>query len=1077
MGVSLCALILAGGLAAAATTQPATESSSDGTAAESQTLSIRLLPSAPAVAASAPQGFTARFTRDELKALLTTQPRVLPLPFQFPGQLEAYLEAVDQVGMGALVERMTPYLTKEFGEGFDPVRDVIAHPVPPEERIQLQVPDLAPPVYEGPVQEVLGFLVHDLDEESFIKIGIRAVQAARLLLDKGDPASDRRSVLHKHALAEAEIARVRAAQQQAAAAAGARERQAAEAAAAREAARQRVGQALGIYDAARNVYEGTPNWAKESRRFSYVVREGQFIDRLKPLVDHINQELALAGFPPPGPTELPGIHFDADLRDVEILLPLPMLEGFLAQADRIEQRMAEDHIISIEAVRLTDRDIVNGAIASRLSVLSQGVHDTRRGAATDRAVRQFTVNSLLAVANRQLALANLRGLEGGVLPAGSPALQLPALTLGPAGTDRTATTVGGDFSVGADDIFFDGRQQSYGFSYIGPDGLAHTLALDVVDSLREFWERIERNLIVHKIKKTEVPSDFTVPVGPAGRTYKGIAALISQQNQEIVVTGDSGVVVRLSATAGTWLIIQDFDIEPIPGSSTDLTQGERRLIQARVLLTMLLRDPRVSNEVKARLVEAATLDDLEAEAHAVYEGYRMLPIRPAPLAAAYEEVYDRRAGGALDDAAVEKKERNSRIKLSFYSSQGGILRVPGTTELGDANDLTSFTTELQPNIVTPISSFFTKAASGAEGTSPLTGVRKGESSEEEKTMTHLVIRVRFPTAERERQDRDEGRHLGYFTLPLGRRPHSMVDLPFLSSSEHPLERLAKLRVGLMFDALQRDRVKKPFELINPNSLLGTISLDVYETATTRLMMNRTIINNSPASRQALATRYRSRFMVEVRTLLEYDEEFFDSPNMALRNMAQWNDPDRILVALHNSPSQFALRRLVEMIDELGEELVPLDFAEQFLAVAPWRLFGGHRLRSLSDEELRTLRRDVANHYLRVQETYGDAFMEAISQLLSLGSYRASAYAQLLAGPLRGYHDLVVFDYTAAKATNLELFERTYDLFSLLKRGGYKGGLFESSLEAIQDLDPEVQRYIIRGRRILTHTDWWDFFDG
>ena len=71
-------------------------------------------------------------------------------------------------------------------------------------------------------------------------------------------------------------------------------------------------------------------------------------------------------------------------------------------------------------------------------------------------------------------------------------------------------------------------------------------------------------------------------------------------------------------------------------------------------------------------------------------------------------------------------------------------------------------------------------------------------------------------------------------MPFGRIPHSVVDLPFLSSSEHPLERLSKLRVGLMFDALQKDRVRKPLALINPNSLMGTIPFNVWETATTRL---------------------------------------------------------------------------------------------------------------------------------------------------------------------------------------------------------------------------------------------------
>ena len=77
--------------------------------------------------------------------------------------------------------------------------------------------------------------------------------------------------------------------------------------------------------------------------------------------------------------------------------------------------------------------------------------------------------------------------------------------------------------------------EELGFSYIGPDGIRHTLTSEVVDSLREFWDRIERNLIVHKIKKTDSLTDYTVPVGPNTNTYKGIAALISQENQQQVV--------------------------------------------------------------------------------------------------------------------------------------------------------------------------------------------------------------------------------------------------------------------------------------------------------------------------------------------------------------------------------------------------------------------------------------------------------------------------------------------------------------------------------------------------------------
>jgi len=1033
-------------------------------------LQIRLVPPLGEADHAADQRFTARFTRTELTSLLKDRTDLLPLPFHFAGQQEAYLEAVDRIGMGALVERLTPFLTQEFKEGFDPQADLIVTPVPTEQRVTLDVPDLDPKQYEGPQKEVVGFLVHNVDEEGFTRIAIRAIQTTRQLLDSGSPVADRRSPTYMTLLAEQEAAALRKAKQQAAATA-----------AAREAARKRIGKALGIYDPKTDTFKGTPNWGKESRRFTYVIHidsasgEGKFVERLRPLVDGINAELKLAAFPTPDPLYEPGIHFDKDLKDVEILLPRPMLEDFLAQADRLERRMAEDHMISIEAVRLTDRDITNGAIASRLNLLSQGVHDVTRNRAIQRELRQFGVNSLLAVANRQLQVANLQGIADGRLPAGSNPIVLPSLTLNPLPTDRTATTIGSDFSIGADDIFFDGRQQSYGFSYIGPDGLEHRLSLDVVDSLREFWDRIERNLIVHKIKKTENLSEFTVPVGPATKTFKGIAALISQENQEIVVTGDQGALVQLSATAGSWLIIQDFAIEPIPGSSTDLTEEERRLIQDRVLLTMLLRSPQINPETKTLLVEADSLAEFESLLDQVYEAYRGQTIGEGPLTPTYEEVFEQRQREAIEDAAAEKKESNSVIKLAFYSSQGNIISTPGTTQLGDANDLTSFTTELRPNLVTPISSFFTKSAGGATGTSPLTGIRKGESSTEEKTMTHLVVRVRFPTLERERKDRDEGRHMGYFDLPLTRTPHSTVDLPFLSSSEHPLERLAKLRVGLMFDALQKERVKTPFELINPNSLLGTISLRMWETATTRLLMNRKIISNTPAAKQALLNAYRQRFNVEVRSLLEYDDAFFDAPNLALRNMTQWNNPERIIIALQNSPGRFALERLIQMIDELGEELVPIDYAEQYLGISPPNIWGRHRIYPLGDDDLKTLRRDVANHCLRFQEVYGDAFLEAVSQLLELGSYRAKDHDHLLAGPFRGGHDLVIFDHAAAALASPEKVEEAYDLFALLKRGGYQGGWFEPSLVCIEDLDKQYQKLIVRGRDILEYTNWWEFF--
>ena len=272
----------------------------------------------------------------------------------------------------------------------------------------------------------------------------------------------------------------------------------------------------------------------------------------------------MADIAPPSLIDKPGIHFDDDLKDVEILLPRQDLERFLEEADAIERRMAEDAMITIEVVRLTDRDIVNGAVASQLDVSSTAVHDIERFDQKS-VLKQATINTMMAIANRQLQIVNLEEIAAGNLPEGTSPLTLPAIEMPPVLTERRATTVGGEFSIGADDVFFDGREQSYGFSYIGPDGLSHTLSMRVVDNLRKLWDRIERNLIVHKIKKTPNKESFSVPVGPKTKTFEGIAALISQENQQLVVATGTGAISELSATAGTWLVIKDFEITPHTG--------------------------------------------------------------------------------------------------------------------------------------------------------------------------------------------------------------------------------------------------------------------------------------------------------------------------------------------------------------------------------------------------------------------------------------------------------------------------------------------------------------------------------
>ncbi len=1037
--------------------EPASEAPPTAPAPSPETVTIQLKPS-EADRVDPPIRFTARFTAEDLTALLLDHTDELPLALRINSG--ATRDALERVNMGVLAKTLAGYLAEHFPQRFDPGRDLISKPVETENQVALQVDGWKAPTYSGPRTEIAGFLIHDVTEREYIRVSARVMQTARQLLDSGDPLLDRQSEEYYRLLAQGELDQLMAI-------AAEEERVADE----REQARRQIGAALGVVDPTNGAPTGkAAQWLKETRRYSYIVKEGKFIERLRPVVQALNTRVALSGFSPPNPLDQAGVHFDPDLGDVDIVLPRSMVAQFLELADGLEKRMAEDYIISIEAVRLTDREIVNGAVASRLNAQVQGVHDVQRFN-SEAVIRRLGLNSLMAVANQQLQLATLRSIATGAFPDGvgpvtiaSP--ELPGVRMAP-----EATTIGSTFSVGADDIFFDGREQRYGFSYVGPDGIEHSLSLDIVDSLREFWDRIERNLIVHKIKKDDVLTKFTVPVGPETKTYEGLAALISQEDQQLIVATGTGAISEISATAGTWLVINDFEISPIPGSSTTLSREENEALTDSVLMTMLMRDPLIESETKLQLLEATDEGALRA---LLQRHFQQNKSRKAGLhhgARVYEEVFEQRELQVKADAAVEKKERNSIITLNFFSSQGNIIQSPGATQLGAANDLTSFTTELRPNMVTPISSFFTRQGSGATGTSPLSGIDQGEQRNSDKTMTHLVIRARFPNAERERRDLEEGRHLGYFKLPLTREHESKVELPLLSSSEHPLDRLAGLRFGLIFETLNPERVRKPFSLLNPNRFPGTVREDVHEAAMTRMLMMARIIADSPGRDEGLTRDYKTRFIIAVRSLLEYDEDFFDAPNFALRNLAQWNDPDRISVALNNSPNRFALDRLIAMLDEIGVLLIPDEYDEKHLARARKDFLGPKRLVPLTKEELRTLRRDVAIHFLRTQEACGDAFLEATSNILGLGTYR-NERKRILNTPLHSYRDLVIFARGGRRHSDPEAYEAACDDFLLLKDGGYRGKLFEPSFLGLEHMAKDRRKFVRHGPEILEEANRW-----
>lgn len=1007
----------------------------------------------------APEKFTARFAPESLIGFLRANTERLPLPMRPPSEQEATVTALEKIDMGELLDVVKEDLARVLADRLNLEQGSILQAVPPERQLRISLDEIKNEPYVGPQYQVTGLLVQNVTEDEYVTIALYLMERARQLMQTGDPVYDRTHPDHLRAVAEKAVAQIKAQHEKDLLT----EKE-------KQDARKRIGEMLGGYNASTGKFDHDPQWVKESRRFSYVVnaKTGQFIDRLRPVVERINREIELTGFPGPTPLDKPGIHFDPSLGDVEVVLPKQMVKDFLAETDALEQRMAEKLMISIEAVRLTDRDIVDGAVAARMNAVLHGVHNVDRGYSDRGILRRYGINALTAIANQQLQINQLNSVATGAWPSATPLVGLEPVPLPPLEYTRNYTAVGTNFSVGSDPIFFDGREQTFGFTYVDPNGVKHVIGVDIVDSLRKYWNRIERNLIVHKIKKdpTVPPTKFTVPVGPSANTFDGLAALISQEDQNLIVATGTGAISQISAKAGTWLVIQDFQITPVPGSSTSLSEDEIDHLRHQTMLTMLLRDPSTSLEDKCALLESGTMDNLKNLLGQQFARRINQRIINSPHSRTYGAAFDSRFTEVLESAVVKKKEENSVIALTFYSSQGNIIQSPGATQLGSANDLTALTTELRPNTVTPISSFVLKTLENTESTSPLLGINKGESSDESKTMAHLLVRTRFPTAERERHDLEEGRQLGYFKLPLERDPLSSTSLPFLSSSEHPLERLASFRVGAMFDSLQAGKIRRMLSPFQPNVLNGTISEGTWRTAMTRLLLNLKMIGDSPTSDVTLAPRYRERFILEVRSLLEYDPDFFDQQNIALVNMDQWNDADRIVLALNNSPSRFALDRLVKMIDELGGLLITDEYVNEYLARASYRFMKGHRLEPLSEEDLRNIRRDVANHFLRQAQAYGDAFLEATSMIFGLGSYRATNEADLNKAPLDCLKNLVVFDRSAWAGTHSPEAQAAHEQFIALKNGGVKGELFEKSLLVVQDMDSDYRQFVVRGDDII-----------
>jgi hypothetical protein len=159
---------------------------------------------------------------------------------------------------------------------------------------------------------------------------------------------------------------------------------------------------------------------------------------------------------------------------------------------------------------------------------------------------------------------------------------------------------------------------------------------------------------------------------------------------------------------------------------------------------------------------------------------------------------------------------------------------------------------------------------------------------------------------------------------------------------------------------------------------------------------------------------------------------------------------------------------VKILEELGQQLVTERYADDFLAVSPktgW--MESRRVFPLNDEQLRILRLDAASHYLRLNEAYGDAFLEAISQLLGLGTYVSNDISILESGPFRGYQDLVVFDNSGARLGLSTRYEEAHEDFQYIRAGGEEAkGLFGKPHVSLDDMSDEHRELVYLGPDIL-----------
>lgn len=744
----------------------------------------------------------------------------------------------------------------------------------------------------------------------------------------------------------------------------------------------------------------------------------------------------------------PGIHPVGTCGALHIALPEPIYHYFRKVTQDYLIQIMTRFPIDIEVLRITDSDFMDDVLALRTTGTLAGISDNTRNLAPYRdSIYDWTVGTMISLANRNLGIQNAQDIANGLVP---PSTQ--PLILGPAPTRgdrmpmvRVPRTFGPTYNLGAGPEFFDGSQQVVGFSYDGPDGRVD-VSFELMDKIRNAWTRIENESVFSNLTPDSPTTSFQVPI--ALQTVEGLVGYVAPDTEKTVTTLESGSALTEESTGGIWLIINSIQYVPRNGESLILTAQEIKKTEALTKLEILVNDPAVDERDIESLFEAESEADSIQQIEAMFDArihckedsdghspYQHLAITFMPNYS-YEEILKDRLEDRLEHQLGRKIEDNSAFTMTYYSNEG-VRTGPGRSQ----NSAFYQTVTIPGNQVTKVARNGSNFTSSVEERSRLWGVKRGDSQREERDMVTIAVRATLETGLRSRWKLDEGRRSTFYHLPTGREGAFRINLPFTGPTHHPLSVVSHYRFGSVFACFDEDKVPSPH----------------YQSCSTRKRLIARIIGNSFNYDNFYIATLADRFLYLIRPLVSYDE-LFNNHKFSLRSSEDWQRLGSLWHAfLEGRRSDAAMRRFDDLLRRTGEILLPDSFINENLLASThsWAT-----PRHLTAREIELLRIDLAAHYLRFTEVIADGLVEFIATYYSgLPRYSAKNDKEFKDSLLDGYHDLILFDESKRPGLGEAAQVEAAAFWDGLKRGRKK-------IHQLDSLGRQAQGFIIRGTQIL-----------